>query len=422
MNDHRSKESFQRIGRGHLDRGRATRLMEVEGLDALLLTHPESIYYATGASAGNVTKARRMGAAFVLIPATLTVSPSAIIGDYYAETFAGESGIKDLLNVPIWVDTADISDMNSERMSLTDKLRRNALPDRELRPSTFDFDKGMAALATLLDGRHQRVGIEIDFLSHRDVLALQARFPKVDWIDASGLVARLRLIKSAKEIELLTIASKAAEIGLVSVRDQLTVGLSAIELVSIWSEETRRQAVTVRPNAVIETWASISIGSNAYGQSSKTDKGDLVKFDVGCVIDGYSSDSARTFSIGKASADARELAAAIEDAHWAATERLTIGTPLCEIYQAALNKMREHGFDTYRRGHFGHSCGASLFVEEWPMIGPTEAIEVDSGMVLAIEVPWYVRGLGAMMIEDQFTVTSEGAQSTWSLERGLVEI
>ena len=43
-------------------------------------------------------------------------------------------------------------------------------------------------------------------------------------------------------------------------------------------------------------------------------------------------------------------------------------------------------------------------------------------MVLALETPWYIRGVGAMMIEDQFAINENGARPLWSLSRDLLQL
>ncbi|ESZ00221.1 hypothetical protein X737_39055 [Mesorhizobium sp. L48C026A00] len=81
--------------------------------------------------------------------------------------------------------------------------------------------------------------------------------------------------------------------------------------------------------------------------------------------------------------------------------------------------MHARGFDMYCRGHFGHGLGASVFVEEWPFIAADEPTEIEPGMVLAYELPWYIRGLGAFMLEDQFIVGAQSVDACWTLPREL---
>ncbi|OWK20854.1 hypothetical protein AJ88_24835 [Mesorhizobium amorphae CCBAU 01583] len=66
------------------------------------------------------------------------------------------------------------------------------------------------------------------------------------------------------------------------------------------------------------------------------------------------------------------------------------------------------------------ALGASVFVEEWPFIAADETTEIEPGMVvLAYELPWYIRGLGAFMLEDKFIVGAQSVDACWTLSREL---
>lgn len=174
------------------------------------------------------------------------------------------------------------------------------------------------------------------------------------------------------------------------------------------------------PGSRIDAWVSVTIGKADYGPGNPLKTGDIIKMDVGTVIDGYSSDSARTFSFGRPCADAATLYQAVASAHAKMVEELNIGTKLCDLYRSGLAKMHSLGFDRYRRGHFGHSLGAGGFTEEWPFISRDENKTVQADMVLAVEVPWYIRGLGAFMIEDQFTIGRDEVSKAWTLPVEMV--
>jgi Xaa-Pro aminopeptidase len=84
--------------------------------------------------------------------------------------------------------------------------------------------------------------------------------------------------------------------------------------------------------------------------------------------------------------------------------------------------MHASGFTTYARGHFGHSLGASIWSEEWPFISADSEVVVEPGVVLAFETPYYIRGLGGFIIEDQFLITETGPQAMASMPRNLIEV
>jgi len=87
-----------------------------------------------------------------------------------------------------------------------------------------------------------------------------------------------------------------------------------------------------------------------------------------------------------------------------------------------LSTMRRHGFSEYYRGHFGHSVGSALGIEEWPFISHGNDMAIEPNMVLAVEAPFYANGLGALMIEEQFLITADGAETMNVLSQELVSI
>ena len=76
----------------------------------------------------------------------------------------------------------------------------------------------------------------------------------------------------------------------------------------------------------------------------------------------------------------------------------------------------------HRGGHFGHGVGASIWSEEWPFISADSDTVLEPGMVMAFETPWYVDGLGGMIIEDQVLITETGAEIMAPLPHDLVRL
>jgi len=87
-----------------------------------------------------------------------------------------------------------------------------------------------------------------------------------------------------------------------------------------------------------------------------------------------------------------------------------------------LQSMRRDGFGEYCRGHFGHAVGGSVGIEEWPFFSADNQEVIEADMVVALEAPFYGQGLGALMIEDQFLVTANGAECMNRLPRGLKDM
>lgn len=399
---------------GYLDRGRAERLMGDAGLDGLLLIQPESVAYAAGCHPGVAASWRRAGAAMLLVPADARDPPAAVVGDLQADEFRAASGIEDVRVHPIWVDVAELDEGGAPRGTA-------AVP----RPSTFDRDRALALLRDALEERglaKGRIGTEHAFLPLADAPAFERACPNVRWGDASRIVERLRAVKAPQERAYLRLAGLAAEAGVRALAGAIRAGQDAAAIAGLWLEAALAEAARLGAPGPVGSWAYISVGPGGFGPGGLAEPGDLVKVDVGCVVRGYSSDSARTFALGRPSPLARRVHDALREGFDAGLSLLKPGAALRDVHAAVAGTVHGAGFASYERGHFGHGLGASVWSEEWPFIGANSDAVAEPGMVLAFETPWYVRGLGALMIEDQFEITEHGAEPLWSLPRDLLDL
>lgn len=396
---------------GFLDRHRASRLMQAQGLDALVLAQPETIQYATGAFPGVATFWRRAGAAFVLVPADEDAPLAAIVGDLQAKDFAGQSGIADVRSHPIWVE--------SGAYPWSDQSR----PLRSPRPAQFELSTALALLLDVLGERDlikTRVGLELGFIPAADYPSF-ATLP-VAWQDCTRIVERLRSIKAPVEIEHLRDAADYARAGLVRLTGSIVAGMDAGQMTDIWKSAAFAEARLLGHPPPQSAWAYISVAGDGFAPGGPAKDGDIVKIDVGCVVAGYSSDAGRTVVLGSPSRDAVRIYDALHRAFDAGFAMFRPGTALAAIYRATATHMWDQGFEMYGRGHFGHGVGASIWSEEWPFISANSDAVLEPGMVLAFETPWYLDGLGGFIIEDQVLITEMGCEIMAPLPRDLLRI
>ena len=66
--------------------------------------------------------------------------------------------------------------------------------------------------------------------------------------------------------------------------------------------------------------------------------------------------------------------------------------------------------------------GAGLGSEEWPFISARSEVVLEPGMVMAFECPWYIDGLGGMIIENQVLITEGGHETMNALPLDLVRV
>jgi Xaa-Pro aminopeptidase len=413
----------------YIDRKRAAAELARAGIDALVVLQPENFQYATGAVPGVAALFRRAGAAIALVPADEGLAPAAIVSDLFAPAFRASSDIADMRSHPIWVDTVDVAaQLPSNRPAAALIRDAHAAEGRApgfKRPATFEFRNALAHLREALAERgllEARLGIELDFLPVNDFATLKAMLPEASFVDSSAAIGQLRLVKSAREIALLQAGAAIAEAGIRHALADLREGIAREEIAERWfagiRAEAKRRGVANMNNA----WEYISVGPDPWGGGRRLARGDAIKVDVGCVLAGYSSDSGRTFVYGRASPHQREIYAALRAAFEAGRAVFRPGATLADVHRAATRAMREAGFADYDRGHFGHGIGQNVFSEEWPFIAADADVTLAPDMVLAFETPYYVKGIGGFIVEDQIRVTETGAVSMNTLPYELQEI
>ena len=155
-------------------------------------------------------------------------------------------------------------------------------------------------------------------------------------------------------------------------------------------------------------------------------EGDLVVLDFGGVYGSYCVDLTRTVSIGPASARARDVHAAVRQAHDRAVASVKPGQSRFAVDAAARAVLGEAGLAEA----FGHGTGHGLGIEihEDPRIARRhpdvdvndEALDV--GMVFTIEPGAYFPDWGGVRIEDDVVVTGTGVEVLTSVTTELVEL
>ena len=413
---------------GHLDRQRAARLMNAAGVDALVLLQPENYGYAVGATPGVPALWRRAGAAMAVIPSDAATPAAAVVSDLFA-AHARAAGIADVRTHAAWIEAADVAHLlpsNRPLSELIDEADAAAgRPGDLARPATFDARAAFGRLREALAERgllRARLGIEMDFVPLNDFRLLQAVLPEPEWVDASGIVERLRAVKSPAEIDLLRTACAIGEAGMVAAAEGMRAGQTRADLGAAWRAAAMAEATRRGRTDVTGAWEYTSVGPDPWSGGGTVETGSVVKFDVGVYLAGYSSDSGRTFTWGRTDPHVREVHDALSAAFRAGRAAFRPGATLGDVHRAATAEMARAGFARFSRGHFGHGVGQSVWTEEWPYTAAGSDVVLEPGMLMAFETPFYVTGVGGFIIEDMLLVTDTGTETLNTMPHDLREL
>ncbi|MCA0034960.1 M24 family metallopeptidase [Mesorhizobium sp. B263B2A] len=408
---------------GFVDRQRAAHLMQRAGIAALVLSAPEAFHYATGAWIGPAGLFRRAGGGFVVIPARQDLPIGVVVADFNAaqlRTAAPEAVVR---SHPIWIESAPVETV-SHGLPLAGRIEAGLAslgraPDFS-RPATFDLSGSVRQLQSLLAEfglARATLGVDLDFIPAADFAAIQALLPDCPMVDGSPVLDRLRAIKSQREIDLLQQGIFLSEAGLERLQVDAMAGMRQADLVALYRQGVADAAAGL--SHAVATAEYVTLGPRAKGADAKATAGDPLKCDMVCTVGFYASDMSRNFTFGPPSADQAELHAIAERAFEDGLAALVPGNTLAHVHRVTTESLARQGLRSYRRGHFGHSVGQSVFSEQWPFIAADSDVEIEAGMVLAFEIPLYIDGLASFNLEDQFLITPDGPRPMNRLPRRL---
>ncbi|MGQ0670075.1 MAG: type I methionyl aminopeptidase [Actinomycetota bacterium] len=145
----------------------------------------------------------------------------------------------------------------------------------------------------------------------------------------------------------------------------------------------------------------------------RLEEGDIIGLDLGCIVDGFYGDSARTVAVGRVSPEAQKLMQVTEESLRRAIAQCKPGSRLGDVGHAVQSHAEAHGFSVVRE-FTGHGIGTRLHEEpQVPNYGkPGRGGRLNPGLCLAIEPMVNAGGPEVEMKDDGWTaVTADGSLS-----------
>jgi len=373
-------------------RQRLLGVLDAEGLDALVATTPENLFYVTGFR--SISHAIFRGAELYGVFArggTGLVVPSIDTAGVAADGIACD---RVACYGKFFFEYAETPGEAGE------KIRRWT---REPAPSAAD---ALAAVLADLGVAGRRVGLDEANLFAPAWARLAERLASTTLVPAYQLLRRARMVKSPTEVARLERAARIAEDGVAAVLAMLVPGVTEREAVMVYEQEVVRCGAS--PYFSVITMGERAALADVYPSLRALRPGDLVRFDLGCVSEGYRSDISRTAVLGAPTEkQARYYAAALAGER-AAIDAMKPDVPVSRIFDIAVRVAREAGISHYQRHHVGHGIGLEPY--DPPTIAPGNDTVLEPGMVFCVETPYYEHGWGGVQVEDAVEVTARGAR------------
>ncbi len=225
-------------------------------------------------------------------------------------------------------------------------------------------------------------------------------------------------IKSHKEVDLMRQAGKIVAGTFEALRRAVKPGVTTKELDHIAYDYIRSHGATPSFLNYGGFPASICASINntvihGIPDNTKLCEGDIISLDIGACYKGYHGDSAKTFPVGKISADAQRLIDVTRQSFYEGIQFATRKNRIGDISAAIGNYVEENGFSVVR-DYTGHGVGKNL--HEDPSIlnfgRPGHGPRLMAGMTIAVEPMVNAGGYGVYVEDDDWTVrTDDGSLS-----------
>lgn len=286
-------------------------------------------------------------------------------------------------------------------------------------------DDPVAIVAELIreqaGGVPKRIAVNMDAPAEL-VINLRAAFPKAEVTVASEILARLRAVKSAVEIEAMTAACRIVDKVFSESLEVLKPALTEVELAR-WIDDRMTELGAIAPSFHTGIWtmgpaekreAKERLSRRPIGTDTS------VNYDYGAGLKGYCSDFGRTVYVGKPSARYREAYRLILASQEAGRQALRPGTPAREVNQIAHKVIDDGGYGEYFWHRLGHAIGKDT--HEPPFLEVVDATPLVEGMVFTIEPSIFIPGEFGCRVEDVYVVTPNGGRRLNTMSSDLVSV
>ncbi|WP_342469549.1 Xaa-Pro peptidase family protein [Ureibacillus sp. FSL K6-3587] len=261
------------------------------------------------------------------------------------------------------------------------------------------------------------LAFEKDHVTYGEYEAYQKQL-NVELVPLSGLIEKIRLIKTDEEIKIIKVACEIADAAFSHILTFIKPGVTELEVSNELEFFMRKQGATSSSFDTIVASGLRSALPHGVATDKVIEKGDFVTLDFGAVYNGYVSDITRTIAVGQPSAKLVEMYNVVLEAQLLALEKIGPGMTGIEADKIARDYLAERGYVEA----FGHSTGhgIGLEVHEGPNLSYRSEQVLEPNMVVTVEPGVYLPEIGGVRIEDDIVITGTGNERLTHSDKELI--
>jgi Xaa-Pro aminopeptidase len=234
-------------------------------------------------------------------------------------------------------------------------------------------------------------------------------------VDASGLIARARMIKTEQELERIRLANELARLGMEHVHERLRPGMRESEVGALFEGFVHSTGVGYQggrvemARAFTLVWSGPDIRTFCCTHDKPVMEHEPTLLEIWVVVDGYWTDLTKNLCPGRLTADYERLLDLLLATQREAIEYARPGASLAELDRMMRARLAEGGYPGQPSHPICHGVGARA--HEPPYAHQAGGGEVEEGMVLSIEPGVYWPGGGGLRVEDCHYIGKERTET-----------
>ena len=349
---------------------RAQRLMQQQGIVALLLEAGSALIYFTGV---RWWRSERFTGA--LIPASGEI---AFVTPYFEEPSVRES------------------------MTFGDDVR--TWHEHE---NPFDLVAGILRDRGLKDGK---IGVE-ETVRYFIVDGVKKAAPGFDMVSGKDVTRGCRMYKSPAELALMQKANDVTMAAYRHVYANIDGDMSPADISTMMTEATRVLGGAPRFASVLLNEASAY--PHGSRRTERLQEGGIILMDCGCAVHDYESDISRTWVFGEPSAKQRDVWNTVRRGQDLALETAMPGTPAGTVDDVVRSYYESKGYGPgYRTPGLSHRLGHGIGMDGHEPVNLVHGEEtmLAPGMCFSNEPGIYIFGEFGVRLEDCLHVSEDGPQ------------
>ena len=361
----------------------ARKQMEEHGLDLLIATSHDNVYYCSHSEIMTITMLKRLAAVFI------PIDGEPVFGVHANEKVTAEQST--------WIKDLRVYEGGEWE---------------PLKPINF-----VAEVVKEMGYAKKRVGVETLDIPGMCMDHLRDQLPDAKFSDSQPVLDKLRSVKSPEELKHLSKINMATA-------KAITVAFEIARPGDTEKEIARNMIdLTLSYGADTVAFMTMGAGPNIWETHHipgdyRLKEGDLIHVDYGCLFDGYLSDISRMAVVKNPNTSQLEAYEIAVEAERVAGEALVPGSKVIDVHNTVKEFYESRGHQ-YNRAFIGHGMGIGC--HEYPFLGPSHSDWVlEEGMFFQVE-PSTILGDSRIHTEDSFIVRHSGGENV-SLYRDISEL